>query len=71
MRLIYLAVVLVIGGAATMLVSYHSGGPAVITDGGTIIALLGFVIYVVGRIRHRKMREQGPREDSLRNENKP
>ncbi len=54
-----------------MLVSYHSGGPAVITDGGKIIALLGFVIYIVGRVRHRKMREQRPREDSLRNENEP
>jgi len=71
MGMIYLGVTLVIGGAAMMLVSYHSRGPDIITNGGTVIALFGFFIYIFGRIQHRKTRETGLEKDSFRNEDEP
>lgn len=59
MDLIYLGVGLVIGGVAIMLVCYHSRGPATLTDIGKILAFLGFVIYVVGRIRYQRRKKAG------------
>ncbi len=60
MNLIYVGAALVIGGASVMLVSYHGRGPATVTDMGKILALLGFVVYVVGRIRYGKTKRPGP-----------
>lgn len=64
MGLIYVGVALVIGGAAIMLVSYYGRGPAVMADIGKILALFGFIIYVVGRIRYRRIKKAGPQPDS-------
>ena len=64
MRLIYLGAVVVVGGAVMMLVSYHGRGPSAVTDAGKILALLGFVIYLVGRIRYGRTRKAGLRSDN-------
>jgi hypothetical protein len=58
-RLVYLGVALVIGGAGMMLISYHVEGPAGVTGVGKILAFLGFLIYVVGRIWHGRIRKAG------------
>ena len=62
--LICLGAGLVIGGVAIMLVSYHAGGPAALTDIGKILAFLGFVIYVVGRIRYQRTKKAGLQPDT-------
>jgi Flp pilus assembly protein TadB len=64
MMLIYLGVALVIGGAATVLVSSHGNGPVAVEPLGKIVALCGFVIYVVGRIRYRRMKKASPQPDA-------
>lgn len=69
MRLIYIGVALVIGGAMTMLASYHVGGPPTVTEFGKILAVLGFAVYVVGRVRYRrKGKADLPSETSHREE---
>ena len=71
MGMIYLGVALVIGGAVTMLVSYHSTGSSLVADAGKILAFLGFAVYVVGRIRHGKTRKADPHGEDTRRENRP
>jgi hypothetical protein len=55
--LIYLGAALVITGAGIMLVSYHGEGPVVATNMGKILAVLGFIVYMVARIRYRRKKE--------------
>lgn len=70
MGLIYLGVALVIGGAVTMLVSYYEGGRDAVTDAGKILALLGFIVYVVGRIRYARMKKAELQPDTPHSEEK-
>ncbi len=54
-----------ITGACIMLVSYHGVGPVVATNMGKILAVLGFIVYVVARIRYRRKKESDSQRDSL------
>lgn len=56
-KLIYVGAGLVIGGAASMVVSYHLPGPTGVADFGKVVALVGFVLYVVGRVRYRAVQK--------------
>lgn len=64
MGLIYLGAALVVGGAVMILVSYHEIGSTSVADLGKILALFGFVIYVIGRIRYRRIRKTGLHPDT-------
>jgi hypothetical protein len=49
-----------------MLVSHYRTGSASVTDFGKILAALGFVIYVAGRIWHQRVRKADSQPDRSR-----
>jgi len=63
-RLMCLGAALVVGGAGLMVLSYSLEGPAGVEDFGKITAILGFLIYVIGRIRHGKTGKAGRQRDT-------
>jgi hypothetical protein len=63
-RLICLGAALVVGGAGLMVLSFSLEGPAGVEDFGKITSILGFLIYVIGRIRHGKTGKAGHQRDT-------
>jgi len=65
MRLIYLGVLLVIAGAVLILLATYALGSRTVQNIGTVTALLGFLLYVVGRIRYRRAKNSSTRSNRL------
>jgi ABC-type Fe3+-siderophore transport system permease subunit len=65
MGLIYLGVILVLAGAMLILLTTYVLGSPTVQHIGTVTALLGFVLYLVGRIQYRRLRNSSTRPNQL------
>ena len=63
MRFICASVAVVIAGAVLILVASHVIGSPALQNVGTLVALLGFILYVIGRTKYRKAKNPPARSD--------
>ena len=61
--LIYFSVTVVIAGAVLILVATYIIGSLALQNLGTLVALLGFLLYVIGRAKYRKAKKSPTRSD--------
>ncbi len=62
-RFIYLSVAVVISGAVLIFVATYVIGSLALQKLGTLVALLGFLLYVRGRAKYRKARNSPAQSD--------
>ena len=62
-RFIYLGVAVVVAGAVLILVATYVIGSPALQNLGTLVALLGFFLYVIGRATYRKTKKPPVRSD--------
>ena len=63
MGFIYLSVAVVIAGAVLILVATYVIGSLALQNLGTLVALLGFLLYVIARSMCRKTKKPPVRSD--------